>query len=383
MTTLAVEPEKDCMDTYFPGPKKIRKEDYEVDFIPKSGEDMDEGKRNKLPYFLNPFVMQNSAFLMSYFNVGIAMYFLGTPVSYYLITTLDISSTQFSAYNALISIPWSLKFVFGMISDGIPILRYRRKSWFFIGWMGFVLVNLVLAFTGAPGVNTTIGMMFFMTCLYLLADVCTDTMAVERSRFENEIIKGSLQTSCYTIRSFGTIIGALMGALLYNTMTWGWGLNITQCFLLSALIPLVTIMPTFPPLEELASNSVVPTLVEQLQALWETMQLRAVWQGVGYIYFYGIFQIPNGSWSTFLLDGLHFTDFEYGMLTVIGTVLSWIGLNVYKWYFFETSWRSIYLYTTLLGTVFSLLQIVLILQLNVQAGIDTYPYPTYYCTFLL
>jgi MFS family permease len=371
-STLRPEPEKGCMDTYFPGPKTIRKEDYAMEFVPKSGEDRDESKRVKLPYFLNPFVMQNAAFLMSYFNVGIAMYFLGTPVSYYLITTLDISSTQFSAYNALISIPWSLKFIFGMTSDGVPILRYRRKSWFFIGWMGFVIVNLALAFTGAPGVNMTIGMMFFMTCLYLLADVCTDTMAVERSRFENETIKGSLQTSCYTIRSFGTIIGALMGALLYNTMTWGWGLTINQCFLLSALIPLITIMPTFPPLEELASNSVVPSLTEQLQALWETMQLRAVYQGVGYIYFYGIFQIPNGAWSTFLLEGLHFTDFEYGMLTLIGTILSWIGLNVYKWYFFDTSWRSIYIYTTLLGTVFSLLQIVLILQLNVSAGIPNF-----------
>ena len=59
--------------------------------------------------------------------------------------------------------------------------------------MGFVLVNLCLAFTGAPGVNTTIGTMFLMTCLYLLADVCTDTMAVERSRFENEIIKHQLR----------------------------------------------------------------------------------------------------------------------------------------------------------------------------------------------
>ena len=139
-----------------------------------------------------------------------------------------------------------------------------------------------------------IGLMFFMTCLYLLADVCTDTMAVERSRFENEVIKGSLQTSCYTIRSFGTIIGALMGALLYNTISWGWGLTISQCFLLSALIPLITIIPTFPALEELASSHLVPTFVEQFKALWKTMQLRAVYQGVGYIFFYGIFQIPNG-----------------------------------------------------------------------------------------
>jgi predicted branched-subunit amino acid permease len=80
-------------------------------------------------------------------------------------------------------------------------------------------------------------MMFFMTCLYLFADVCTDTLAVERSRYEPDAIRGSLQTSCYTIRSFGSIIGALLGALLYNSSTWGWGLDISQCFFLSGIIP--------------------------------------------------------------------------------------------------------------------------------------------------
>ena len=365
---------QDCASNYFPGPILINKEEYTVECRQIDGDLVNKPYQAKTayPYFLNPFGMSNAAFMMSYFNVGIAMNFLNTPVSYYLITTLGISATQYSAYTALISIPWSLKFLFGLISDGAPILRYRRKSWFLIGWTGFIIINFILATSGAPGVNMIIGLMFMMTAFYLLADVCTDTMAVERSRFERETVRGCLQTSAYTIRSFGTIIGALLGALLYNTRIWGWGLDINQCFLLSALIPLVTIIPAIPFLEELVSSTFVPTLEEQFSKLWEIMQTKAVYRTIGYIYFYGIFQIPNGAWSTFLLVGIGFTDFEYGMLTVVGCVLAWMGMLVYRAFFFETSWRDIYIYTTLLGFVFSLLQIVLILQLNQIIGIPNF-----------
>lgn len=363
----------ECCDYFFPGPIIVNK----LDSTFQASKDVPDEetpilKKEYVPYFLNPFHLSNAAFMMSYFNVGLAMNFLATPVSYYLITTLGISATQYSAYIALIGIPWSLKFLFGMISDGIPILKYRRKSWFTVGWTGFIAINLYLAFTGAPSVNIVISLMLLMTCTYLLADVCTDTIAVERSRYETDMLRGSLQTSAYTIRSFGTIIGALLGTLFYNTRTWGWGLTISQCFFLSALIPLVTIIPVVIPLEELVTSNRVPTVSQQFQEIWKLLQKKAVYRTVGYIFFYGVFQIPNGSWSTFLLKGLEFTDFQYGMLNVAGCVLAWVGMNTYRAYFFETSWRYIYIYTTILGTGFSLLQIVLILQLNQNIGIPNF-----------
>lgn len=361
------------LDYFFPGPIIVSKLDSA--FQPAKDQTDEETpilKKDYIPYFLNPFHVSNAAFMLSFFNVGIAMNFLNTPVSYYLITTLGISATQYSAYVALIGIPWSLKFIFGMISDGTPILKYRRKSWFTVGWSCFIAINLYLAFTGAPSVNVVISLMFLMTCAYLLADVCTDTIGVERSRYETDVIRGSLQTSAYTIRSFGTIIGALLGTLFYNTRTWGWGLTISQCFFLSALIPMVTIIPVIFPLEELVTSNIVPTVCQQFQEIWKLFQMKAVYRIVGYIFFYGTLQIPNGAWSTFLLKGLQFTDFQYGMLNVAGCVLAWVGMNIYRAYFFETSWRYIYIYTTILGTVFSLLQIVLILQLNQSIGLPNF-----------
>lgn len=259
-----------------------------------------------------------------------------------------------------------------MLSDEVPILNYRRKSWFFLGWVGFIAVSIALACTDSPDVDVIIGLMVFNVVLYTIADVAADTMIIERVRWEKEILKGSVQTSYYMIRSFGGLLGAIMGALLYNTSTWGWGLTINQCFLLSALLPLTTVMPLLFPLEELVSHQIVPTITDQLAVLWETIQLRAVWQTVGYIYFYGIFQVPNGAMTTFLIQGLGFTDFEYGMLSVAGHVISWVSFVLYRSCFFDASWRAIYIYCTIVGVVFQLLNIVLILRLNVDAGIPDF-----------
>lgn len=362
---------QEYVEYFFPGPIFIDKMAVASDSIAGGGSDSQPSKK-PLQYFLNPFHLSNSAFMMSYFNIGIAMNFLNIPVSYYLINTLEVSATQYSAYTALIGLPWSLKFLFGMLSDGIPILRYRRKSWFLIGWSSFIAINIYLASNGAPGIASVITLMFFMTCSYLLSDVCTDTIAVERSRFETDTIRGCLQTSAYTIRSFGTVVGALLGALLYNTKSWGWGLSINQCFLLSSLIPLVTIIPLTTPLEELITSNKVPTLEQQFKEMWKLLKLKAVYRTVGYIFFYSLFQIPNGAWSTFLLKGLHFTDFQYGMLSTTGCILAFVGMNIYRTFFFETSWRQLYIFTTLLGSCFSLLQIILILQLNKVIGIPDF-----------
>ena len=111
--------------------------------------------------------------------------------------------------------------------------------------------------------------------------------AVERARFESEKRKGILQTACYTIRSFGLLIGAVLGAILYNTSSWGWGLTISQLFLLSSVIPLLSVIMFIWPLDEIEVSKIVPTAREQLLSIWNTLQLWAVIRPVAFVFIYG------------------------------------------------------------------------------------------------
>ena len=83
------------------------------------------------------------------------------------------------------------------------------------------------------------------------ARVHADAMIVECSEFEIEGNKGRMRTQGYLVRSIGMTVGGLMGSILYNSSSWGWGLSISQCFLLQALLPVLTLFPCVPYMLEL------------------------------------------------------------------------------------------------------------------------------------
>lgn len=55
--------------------------------------------------------------------------------------------------------------------------------------------------------------------------------------------------------------------------------------------------------------------------------------------------------------GLEFKNFDLGLISVMSAVLYMIGLIIFKKFLFQTSWRMIYIYTSTVGAVFSVLQV--------------------------
>ena len=71
-------------------------------------------------------------------------------------------------------------------------------------------------------------------------------------------------------------------------------------------------------------------------------------------------QVGNGAWREYLVTVHHFTSCQLNMLLIVSYILLYLGIIAYKRYFITWSWRKVYIYTTLLNGVFSLLQVLLI-----------------------
>eukprot|EP00596_Hydrurales_sp_CCMP1899_P001814 CAMPEP_0119053640 /NCGR_PEP_ID=MMETSP1177-20130426/74551_1 /TAXON_ID=2985 /ORGANISM="Ochromonas sp, Strain CCMP1899" /LENGTH=107 /DNA_ID=CAMNT_0007033641 /DNA_START=143 /DNA_END=463 /DNA_ORIENTATION=- len=103
---------QDYIDYLFPGPIFVNASEnlHDDNDISKDYDSEDDchslKQKSKTVYFLNPFDISNTAFVTSYFNVGIAMSLLDIPVSYFLIKTLRKSATQVSAFKSLMGLPW-------------------------------------------------------------------------------------------------------------------------------------------------------------------------------------------------------------------------------------------------------------------------------------
>lgn len=320
---------------------------------------------------LDPYSPPNRGIFTSYLAVGFGLFFVLTPVTFYMVDDLDSSPAQQAVVLGLLGLPWAFKIFFGFITDSFPIRGQRRKPYYFIGWGIYVLSNVILAMLGEPDIAMIALFIFLMTMGFVQADVCTDAMVVERSKaYETESTRGVLQAMGYIIRFSGSIFGALLGAVLYNKSSWGWGFPIWAIFLINAAVPAACVIPFFYSLVEVAAD--VPANIRtQCASIWALVQRRAVWQPCTFIYLYNLLYLTNPAWNSFLVSGLGFSNFSLGLLTLAGAILSYLGIVIYKKYLFNTSWRHIYIGTTFVSAFFSCFQLILVLGWNKSIGMGT------------
>lgn len=103
---------------------------------------------------------------------------------------------------------------------------------------------------------------------------------------------------------------------------------------------------------------------DQIQEIWETVQLQAVWRPMCFVYIFNMFQVPNVAWQSYLQLCLEFPPWILGATVILGSFMTFAGVLGYKYFFFKSSWRSIYVWTVMLTAFFSMMQLVLIFQLN-------------------
>ena len=310
---------------------------------------------------------------LSYFFIGISTSFITTPLSVYMVTELGAEPQAQNTIGVLTTLPWSFKLACGFISDVLPLCGSRRRSYMAIGALVFATSYLLLAWLGAPSLGELSVLLFLATVGAIMVDVMADTLVVERAAYEPEASRGQLQASCYAMRFFGAMLGACAGTVLYNKHTWGWGLDFSQVCLTLGLFPLVALLPAVAFLwERPLENGRGKSVAEQCRDIWDTVQLRTVWRPMAFVYCYNILQIPNVAWSSYLQLDLGFEAWALGVMATCGSVMTFLGILAFKKFFFRSSWRSIYLGTTVLTTVFSLLQLVLIFQLNRALGLSDY-----------
>lgn len=91
---------------------------------------------------------------------------------------------------ALFCVPFFARFVskrfgppkvaYGFLSDCVPIRGLKRTPYMLLGWVIHIVCNSMLALMGTPGTNWTVFLSFLSACGYLLSDVMTDTIVVEK-----------------------------------------------------------------------------------------------------------------------------------------------------------------------------------------------------------
>lgn len=102
------------------------------------------------------------------------------PLDYFFKQTLGLDPVQTTEYLAVLTIPWVIKPLYGIITDFVPILGFRRKSW-------LLLMSLMAAcgffwLTGLNDPGTIVTALMITAFGTAFCDVITDAVMVEQGQ---------------------------------------------------------------------------------------------------------------------------------------------------------------------------------------------------------
>ncbi|GLD92325.1 hypothetical protein PINS_up000858 [Pythium insidiosum] len=211
---------------------------------------------------------------------------------------LNYQGYEADAVLTLFDLAWYFKFVFGFITDAIPINRQRRKPFMYIGWATFTV--FMLAMTAMRKVDPYMkdgeifndksrsqGPRYVMPIMissfaHLLATVAAEGMMIEFAHREGEYERGRTQCIIVACRFLGELIGVLTISLACNSPEYGGSFThsvpLTVIFGAFSFIALLGVAVTkfF-----LAEDPVVTSrqrFASQMRVVWRFIEQRATWQ---------------------------------------------------------------------------------------------------------
>ncbi|CAJ1964183.1 unnamed protein product [Sphenostylis stenocarpa] len=186
-----------------------------------------------------------------YFTQGFRS-FVWTSISYQLKDNLKLSPSASQFVFSVAFFPWSIKPLYGILSDCIPIKGRKRVPYLVIATVLSLVPWLILGLNSTLR-NSTWHLMVLLTAQNLgsaMADVVVDAMIAEAVRFDRASFAGDLQSISWSSMALGGICGSLLGGYALSN------LQIKAIFLLFCVLPCLQLLSCCF-VEENSINSIV------------------------------------------------------------------------------------------------------------------------------
>lgn len=148
-----------------------------------------------------------------YFNQG-GKSMMGLAQQDYFKTKLALEPGYIATLSSFIGLPWSVKLLYGMISDNVPLFGTKRKSYVvLLGLLQFV--SLLAIYLLDIQSEVTFAVLLFaiqVTGAYL--DVLVDAMMVVEAREDEDEGSEQLQSLSWIALGLGGVFGSLVGGML-------------------------------------------------------------------------------------------------------------------------------------------------------------------------
>lgn len=256
---------------------------------------------------------------------------------------LGLSIQQMQILGSISIIPWSIKPVYGFLSDRQPIFKLRRKPYLFLagllGSSGYFLLSLwVQDFRGAMLALIISGVGF------ALADVIVDGIVAERSRNQKEA--GKLQSICRGAIMAGALIVAYASGILVESI------GARNVYFVTAFLPLLT--------------SIFALVISETPGVVEKFSLKETWHKIKnglspailwsalFLFIWRATPNSGSSLSYYMIDELAFDPEFFGRLSLIGHAMGIVGVVIFRKFLISVSLKKLLFWIIVASVVLSL-----------------------------
>ncbi|MSR68018.1 folate/biopterin family MFS transporter [Candidatus Peribacteria bacterium] len=291
-------------------------------------------RRPDLTTLLIPFV---------YFIAG-ATSLAGVATTFFYKDDIGLTIAQVQILGSIAIIPWSIKPIYGMISDRVPIWKLRRKPYLFIaGLCGsagyFLMATVVNGFTGAVTASLLSALGF------ALADVLVDGIVAEKSRTQKEA--GKLQTICRASLMTGAIAVSYLSGVLVESI------GARNVFFITGSLPIFTSIFALL-MHETPDPAILKTSIRTFIKNIRGLCTPALLWSILFLFLWRSTPTSGGAFSYFLIDELKFTPEFFGTLSLVSNLTAILGIVIFRKFLLSLPLRTLFLWIVILSIVLSL-----------------------------
>ncbi len=288
-------------------------------------------------------------------------------ISFFLKDDLGLTPAEVAALTGISALPWVIKPLFGFMSDGLPILGYRRRPYLILSGLLGTVSWLALANFVEDAVTATI--IILLTSLSVaISDVIVDSVIVERARKESLAQSGSLQSLCWGATAFGGLLTAYFSGLLLQH------LSSNQVFEITATFPLIVSGVAWLIAEEKISPNDSETkespVKVQMKQLWGAVKQKQIWLPIAFLFVWQATPTADSAFFFFSTNELGFEPEFLGRVRLVTSFASLVGIFLFQRYLKTVPFRKILGWSTVIAAVLGMTTLLLVTHTNRALGID-------------
>ncbi|MDJ1177709.1 folate/biopterin family MFS transporter [Roseofilum sp. BLCC_M91] len=303
------------------------------------------------------------AILLVYFVQGV-LSLARLAISFFLKDDLGLSPAQVAALTGVAALPWIIKPIWGFISDGLPILGYRRRPYLILsGLLGSLSWGLLATVVDSAGAAT--GAIALSSLSVAISDVIADSLVVERARTESTSQVGSLQSLCWATSATGGLITAYLSGWLLELFTP------QQVFAITAIFPLIVAMAAGL-IAEFPVTNYTPawqTIKHQVRQLKKAILLPSIWKPTLFLFLWQATPSSDSAFFFFTTNELGFQPEFLGRVRLFTSIAGLIGIWIFQRFLKAVPFRQIFAWSTVIAVLFGFTPVILVTHTNRLLGI--------------